>query len=118
MKLIASGVANCAATTRSPSFSRSGSSTTTTRRPSRISSIASSMVANDVVTAMRGRLARGAQQKSLDVLREHIDLEVDEPSAREIAERGRRERVRDEGDRKAVLVELGDREAHTVDGDR
>ena len=53
MKLIVSGVANCAAMTRSPSFSRSGSSTTTTMRPSRISSIASSMVAKDVVTAMR-----------------------------------------------------------------
>ena len=52
MKLIASGVANCAAIVRSPSFSRSGSSTTTTMRPSRMSSIASSIVANGVVTAM------------------------------------------------------------------
>ena len=52
MKLIASGVANCAAIVRSPSFSRSGSSTTTTIRPSRMSSIASSIVANGVVTAM------------------------------------------------------------------
>ena len=45
MKLTASGVANCAAIVRSPSFSRSSSSTTTTNRPSRISSIASSTVA-------------------------------------------------------------------------
>ena len=52
MKLSASGVANCDAITRSPSFSRSGSSTTTTKRPSRISSIACSMVAKGVVTAM------------------------------------------------------------------
>ena len=52
MKLIASGVANCAAIVRSPSFSRSGSSTTTTMRPSRMSSIASSIVAKGVVTAM------------------------------------------------------------------
>ena len=50
MKLIASGVANWAAITRSPSFSRSGSSTTTTKRPLRISSIASSMVANGLVS--------------------------------------------------------------------
>ena len=42
MKLIASGVANCAAMTRSPSFSRSGSSTTTTNLPWRTSSSASS----------------------------------------------------------------------------
>ena len=46
MKLIASGVANCAASVRSPSFSRSSSSQTTTMRPARISSSASSIVAN------------------------------------------------------------------------
>ena len=46
MKLIASGVANCAARVRSPSFSRFSSSQTTTMRPRRISSIASSIVAN------------------------------------------------------------------------
>ena len=46
MKLIASGVANSAAIVRSPSFSRSSSSTTITILPWRMSSIASSMVAN------------------------------------------------------------------------
>ena len=46
MKLIASGVANCAAIVRSPSFSRSSSSQTTTILPARISSRASSTVAN------------------------------------------------------------------------
>ena len=45
MKLIASGVANWAAMTRSPSFSRSSSSTTTIMWPARIASIASSIVA-------------------------------------------------------------------------
>ncbi len=45
MKLIASGVANCAAIVRSPSFSRSAASTTTTNLPSRMSSIACSTVA-------------------------------------------------------------------------
>ncbi len=49
MKLIASGVANWAAIVRSPSFSRSSSSQTTTILPCLISSIASSIVANDVV---------------------------------------------------------------------
>ena len=48
MKLIASGVANCAASVRSPSFSRSSSSQTTTILPSRISSSARSTVANGV----------------------------------------------------------------------
>ena len=48
MKLIDSGVANSAAIVRSPSFSRSSSSQTTTIRPARMSSIASSMVENGV----------------------------------------------------------------------
>ena len=42
MKLIASGVANCAGMTRSPSFSRSSSSTRMNMRPLRASSISSS----------------------------------------------------------------------------
>jgi hypothetical protein len=46
MKLTASGVANWAAITRSPSFSRLSSSQTMTMRPARISSIASSIVEN------------------------------------------------------------------------
>ena len=46
MKLIASGVQNSAAMTRSPSFSRLSSSTMTTNWPARKSSIASSIVAN------------------------------------------------------------------------
>ena len=48
MKLTASGVANWAAIVRSPSFSRFSSSQTTTIRPRRMSSIASSIVANGV----------------------------------------------------------------------
>ena len=55
MKLIASGVANCAAIVRSPSFSRSAASTTTTNLPSRMSSRASSMVANGVVSTFTGK---------------------------------------------------------------
>ena len=47
MKLIASGVANCAAIVRSPSFSRSAASTTTTIFPLRMSSIASEIGANE-----------------------------------------------------------------------
>ena len=52
MKLTASGVANWAAITRSPSFSRSSPSQTTTIRPRRISSIASSIVANGLSAAV------------------------------------------------------------------
>src|SRR6185312_11735530 len=48
MKLIVSGVTFSAAIVRSPSFSRSASSTTITMRPARISSTASSIDANGV----------------------------------------------------------------------
>ena len=46
MKLMASGVTFAAAIVRSPSFSRSSSSTTTIIRPARIASMASSIGAN------------------------------------------------------------------------
>ena len=52
MKLTASGVANRAAQTRSPSFSRSGSSTTTTIFPLRMSSTASSIEAKGVTAEL------------------------------------------------------------------
>ena len=54
MKLIASGVANCAAITRSPSFSRSSPSQTTIILPSRMSSRASSMVEKSVARVLIG----------------------------------------------------------------
>ena len=54
MKFTASGVTRSAAMRRSPSFSRSSSSTTTSIRPARISSMASSMVENSP-TAPRAR---------------------------------------------------------------
>ena len=73
MKLIASGVTNWAAMTRSPSFSRSSSSTTTTILPG-----------GDVLerlldrsrTATRAR-AHARPTQLLDVLGQDVDLEVD-----------------------------------------
>src|SRR5215216_4961133 len=83
MKLIASGVANCAAIVRSPSFSRSSSSHTTTMRPARISSRASSTVANGLRliarTAPRDYLTASSSQL-LHVLGEHVHLQVDRPA--------------------------------------
>jgi hypothetical protein len=55
MKLIASGVANCAAIVRSPSFSRSAASTTTTNLPSRMSSRAASMRCERRVSTFTGK---------------------------------------------------------------
>src|SRR6266545_1355502 len=70
MKLIASEVANWAAMVRSPSFSRSAASTTTTIFPCRMSSRASSMVAKAVRVA-RSRSIRAivlSGKESLDRL--------------------------------------------------
>ena len=59
MKFTASGVACSAAIVRSPSFSRSGASHTTTNFPFRMSSIASSMVANGAVRVVSARAGIG-----------------------------------------------------------
>ena len=64
MKLTASGVANCAAMVRSPSFSRSASSTTTTNLPERMSSIASSMVAKARLTCRSASTSRGGSSRA------------------------------------------------------
>src|SRR4051812_37103430 len=66
MKLMASGVTFSAAIMRSPSFSRSSSSTMMIMRPSWISVIASSIVAN----------CMGPAQKILDILCQNVELEV------------------------------------------
>src|SRR6267142_5112548 len=65
MKLMASGVTFSAATMRSPSFSRSSSSTMMTMRPSWISTMASSIVANCI------RL-----DQILHILCQNIELDV------------------------------------------
>src|SRR3990172_5135016 len=129
MKLIASGVANWAAIVRSPSFSRSGSSTTTTNLPFLVSSSASSIVANGetswtewaragIAPMVRMSGLETAQEQLLDVLREHVNLEVHGFAGSEAAERRRGERVRDEGDRERGLREPSDRQAHALDCDR
>src|SRR3954453_15898097 len=136
MKLIASALTYSAAMHRSPSFSRSGESTTTTMRPALISSIASSMLQKGdgsslmrflgeqgrepVGPALRWRLAagcRGSGQQTLHVARDHVGLEVHRIADPELPERWHLEGVRDDRDREAVVVQLGDREAHAGDGD-
>src|SRR4029453_2485150 len=123
MNAIASGVTNGAAAVRSPSFSRSASSTTTTKRPERMSSIASSIVVNgDAVSAGRRSVAPGGSSPSagdelLDVLREDVGFEVHRLRRVKVGERRRLERVWHECDGESAFRELGDRERDTVDGD-
>src|SRR5216110_2568024 len=105
MKLTASGVILSAAMTRSPSFSRSSSSTTTRMRPCRISSIASSMVAKPLIMppSPRATAARTCRSR---------------PSRRQPAERRDRQRVRDQHHLEGGLVERRHRQAHAVHGHR
>src|SRR5262245_55738355 len=67
MKFTTSGVIFSAATMRSPSFSRSSSSTMMTFLPSWISSSASSIDAHAMSTSV---------QHPFDVLRDHVELQV------------------------------------------
>ena len=96
MKLIASGVANCAAIVRSPSFSRSSSSQTTTTMPGRISSIASSMVANGLEPS--SCVTPVVANQLLHVLREHVHLQIDGPAGFGRAQLRALERLRDQRD--------------------
>src|SRR5436190_14001560 len=111
MKLIASGVTNWAAMTRSPSFSRSSSSTTTTIRPAAMSSRASSMVANSISVRLVGN-------ELLQVLREHVDFQIDGSPRRRSAQGRPLQRLGDERHREPVVAEVGDGQRDAVDGDR
>src|SRR4051794_36428154 len=110
MKLIASGVTNCAAITRSPSFSRSSSSTTTTILPAAMSSSAASMVANSISVRLGNQF--------LHVLGQDVDLEIDGSPLPRRAERRALEGLRDQGHREPVVADLRDGQRDPVDGDR
>src|SRR5918995_33987 len=148
IRLSASGVANWAASVRSPSFSRFSSSQTTTIRPRRMSSIASSAVAKgesvffplslgslvflaiQLLLVMRGCSARkrpsisegwhawAPGQLPPHVAGEHVALHVEPIAELDAAERGALEGLGDQRDLQAGLDERGDGEAHALDRDR
>src|SRR3954468_18083147 len=109
MKWIASGVVNCAAIVRSPSFSRSAASQTTTIFPARTSSSASSIVLNG---------ASGTVHQLFYVLGEHVHLQVHHAARGRLSERRALERLGDQRDRKTAVVHAGHCKRHPVDGNR
>src|SRR5439155_1027725 len=114
MKLMCSGVTSSAATTRSPSFSRSSSSTTITNLPAAKSEIASGTVASPMRYLIL--LAEVAD----DVAGHDVRLEVDH-TAGAVASRDRDlEGVRDQGyfEGAGRLVHRGHGEADAVHRDR
>src|SRR5215470_942769 len=117
MKLIASGVTFSAAIVRSPSFSRSSSSTTTTMRPARMSSIASGTVLNGVLD-MGVTLPAGFAEEPLHVLRDHVDLEVDRPARAGLTQAGVLKCIRDQRHPEKPGGQAGDRQRHAVHRDR
>src|SRR6266542_3828262 len=131
MKLIASGVANCAARVRSPSFSRVSSSHTTTMRPRRMSSIASSMEEKTAdCSAPAGSVAGlrlgislpfqvpKALHEPLGVPRDQVHLDVYAASLVQLSERRPLERLGDQRYLEAFIGERGHGEAHAVHGNR
>src|SRR5688572_21899513 len=111
MKLMASGVTMSAAMVRSPSFSRSSSSTTMTIRPARICSTASG-------AEMWGVSADMQVHQTSNVFGDQICLDVDTISLPALAQDGRRQGVGDERHGEARVVDLVDGEADAVHGDR
>src|SRR5690606_5632327 len=122
MNATSAGVAFCAAKMRSPSFSRSSSSTTTTGRPSAISLTASSMVANCVIAAptpdCSSLVSSVRHRKLLDVLGDDIDLEVDRRARTLAPQRGPLQRRRDQAHRERLVIDIDNRQRNAVDADR
>ena len=118
MNAIASGVMASAAMMRSPSFSRSASSTT-------IDDLAACDGGDGVLDLGEGHLespqpVRARAEETFDVLGEDVDFEVDGIAGLLGAQRGDGERVRDDGDveRPSSSRRAADGEADAVDGDR
>src|SRR5689334_15528092 len=107
MKLMASGVTFSAAIIRSPSFSRSSSSTMMTMRPSWTSTMASSILANCI-----------GFQKILNVFCDDVELQVDGIAGLGGLEVGIFERVRNYCDGKDAPIQRRDGKTDTVNRNR
>src|ERR1700681_3419158 len=114
MKLMCSGVTSCAATTRSPSVSRSSSSTTMTNLPASKSAIASGTVAR--LICFSGMLPA---EVSGHVPGHEIGLEIDDRTSLVAVCDRHFDGVRDQRDseRARGVVHLSHREAHAIHGD-
>src|SRR5713101_4240519 len=125
MKFTASGVIFSAAIVRSPSFSRSSSSTTITIRPARIAATASSMEANGpgrlrapLAISMRGFMfgmpverQPGQLRRAHDVLADDVAFEVHAVAKLGAPEVRVLHRERHELHVEAVDTDAGDRQA-------
>src|SRR5439155_15590980 len=111
MKAIPSGVIFSAAMIRSPSFSRSASSTTTTNSPRAMAATASSIGANGIGSAL-------SRHQTFDIFGHQVDLEVHRVARTLDAEGGHGSRMGNQGELEGLVAHAGHGEAHAVDGDR
>src|SRR5574340_234423 len=112
MKLMASAVTCSAAITRSPSFSRSSSSTRMTILPARMSATISRTEDRDDV------MGSGGAHHALDIARDEVDFEIDRLARSEQAQGGDLHRVRNEVDGEVALLDAIHRQAYAIDRDR
>src|SRR5579859_4658212 len=111
MKTMCSGLTFSAATTRSPSFSRSSSSTMMTNLPALRSSIAWEIVA-------AGISASSPIEQTFSVAGQEVHLEVDHPPGRVGPGDGHGEGVRDQRHLESGGVDVLHGEAGPIDRDR
>src|SRR5262249_38978542 len=116
MKLMASGVTFSAAMVRSPSFSRSSSSTRITMLPARISSIARCTRSNRILSALLV-LAQPLVHEFFHVFADDVDFQVDCVPRRLGAEAGLFDGVGDERNREGIPVHPVHRQGDPVDRD-
>src|SRR5579862_355584 len=125
MKLMASGVTKSAASTRSPSFSRSSASARTTMRPWRSSSTKSWVVSRvmesssgktSILPACRGRSA--FVEQALHVAGQHVHFEVHWRAGREVAQRRHGPRVGNDVHLEGGALDRIHGKAHAVHRDR
>src|SRR4051812_32421351 len=122
MKLIASGVAICAGMTRSPSFSRSSSSTRMNIRPLRASSISSSGEERKPCFSTASSGLGTKRLHALQIAGEHVDLEIDGPARLNRAQcsdgGGVGNEVEHEMHALGPVLDRVHGQRHAVDGDR
>src|SRR5689334_15659840 len=113
MNATSSGVASSAAKIRSPSFSRSSSSMTTTALPALMSAIARS-----IGSRCSASLIPAGLEQAGHVLGEDIDLEVHRFARLLAAQSGRTQGPRDQTHLEPVRADRSDRQRDAVDRDR
>src|SRR5918998_3889517 len=138
MNATSSGVASSEAKIRSPSFSRSSSSITTTGRPLLTAAMEYSTVSRRMVLTSPPRWrssapcprvlspcvsSRACSQQAFHVLGDHVDLQVDRAPGRDGTQRGLPQGGGDEADLQPRLGVVGgadgaDGQRDAVDGDR